>query len=346
MRVRRDEDDVYLDDGPALEAIIQREIQFKKQLQFSTRGAGVAVVSTACSLKKLKTPVRPDAFPLYPLYRVVLALLEEKFSKICRDKMLGLKDLPNLREIKPDPTRLAALENLDRLPRIISGYIDHAGYFAKGSTDYVPVQLADRRTEAGGLVLDSGKVHISNLREIVTTLANARTNELSRRRFIRENPLPGAEYSEHGVILNPDDVMPAEYGEMGLRKDVQVVNEFFDSIEKGAGKWLCPPPNLTTGRGTSAVAVATDRVVSIRSTRSLADLANGGLVGVKTCFSYSEVVVARHDWIFGTAGFYREPPNHNRDRFPQWDCVARNCDAYQVRTNAMDCIRLAYGMDI
>ncbi|CAF4823516.1 unnamed protein product [Pieris macdunnoughi] len=91
----------------------------------------------------------------------------------------------------------------------------------------------------------------SNLKEIVTAMANPNTPPESRRAFYELNPLPFAKWNQpqrkrgdqpplvdlDPLLLNPDDFMPPEYGDDDFANDVHCVQDFISFLNREA--YLC-----------------------------------------------------------------------------------------------------------
>lgn len=106
---------------------------------------------------------------------------------------------------------------------------------------FVPKIGRANRTRRGLLVPQAEQVTFSNLRETVESLANQQCPGEYRRRFYRNNPIPGAIWvgePDNPILANPDEIMPTEYTVNELNDDVQDMHAKIVFANKKAPKYF------------------------------------------------------------------------------------------------------------
>ncbi|KAK2578097.1 hypothetical protein KPH14_001070 [Odynerus spinipes] len=118
----RELDQKYLlDNVEELEALLQREIAYAKQLQVSTRGVGLTVVATATSVKEMRKPPT-EPVPVFPLYRVILSFVTEKMALVLMDKRMTVETTEFAQQFYADSARRSALATWANVPTVITAY--------------------------------------------------------------------------------------------------------------------------------------------------------------------------------------------------------------------------------
>lgn len=318
-----------------LENTLTRIIKYKKQIQQSSRGVGLAVVSTIVSLREAKTPPRPNEIPLFALYRVSLAMYESKLALIYRNQSAELSPSLEYREFRVDINRDSTLAAVKYLPKCLASLLDGLGVFSHEDITYVPTFNMDRMTRANTLIPDAGTVLYSNLRTVVQAMANMNTAAASRTRFVNTNPLPGAIYVNN-VLQNADDICPANYVDT-LATDVREVNIFFTRFQKPL-PWIVPRPEMTIDKGNPACAVIGKRIGSIPPVRIEELLVRGYDITADNEY-ISPIKLKGIEWIRGVTGLFREPNSYTADRYPYWDGAQETSNSFAMIAD----LRVLYG---
>lgn len=82
----------------------------------------------------------------------------------------------------------------------------------------------DEDTPIIRVIPDPYLVTITNLRDQVTYLSSPETPQHVREYFRKHSPLPGARWDENSVLLNPDEIIPDNYDNVGFMSDSMNVN--------------------------------------------------------------------------------------------------------------------------
>ncbi|CAH0562795.1 unnamed protein product [Brassicogethes aeneus] len=101
------------------------------------------------------------------------------------------------------------------MPDQITSVVNQIGKVKIADATYIPKLGCDNHTPAGLFVPQSEQIILSNLRQVVESLANAATPVQMRTRFYENNPIPGAIWAGHPqnpILQNADKIMPAVYG--------------------------------------------------------------------------------------------------------------------------------------
>lgn len=129
---------------------------------------------------------------VYELYRVSLAVFEVKV-KVCQRSVTAIQgnedDYANL---VSNEDMISAVKSVVVLPDQLTTIYRALGKVKVGDKLYVSKIGAHNETRDGDFVPQSEQVTFSNLRQTVLSLANLETPAAARRRFYRNNPIPGA----------------------------------------------------------------------------------------------------------------------------------------------------------
>lgn len=105
----------------------------------------------------------------------------------------------------------------------VARLVNSIGNFTIADTDYNSWLYQDNGSPFLG-------IRLPNLRDIVELLSD-RPLPSRRERFHTANPIPGAEWDEHR-LLNPDDIMPLEYGVAQMRADLLALKDLLSHIRR------------------------------------------------------------------------------------------------------------------
>lgn len=93
---------------------------------------------------------------------------------------------------------------------------------------------------------------------MVTLLANQETPTATREWFRRNNPLPGADWSDNNVLLNADEIMPARYNITAFQPDLIAVRNLTTAYGRYVREYCKPTPTQFLGVGNVSVLVSWD----------------------------------------------------------------------------------------
>uniref|UniRef100_A0A034WB02 Uncharacterized protein n=1 Tax=Bactrocera dorsalis TaxID=27457 RepID=A0A034WB02_BACDO len=162
------------------------------------------------------------------LYRVTLLRLHAKINGGFRHSFIT-------RHISDEPYYLFegqfdAIKYIGADFAVIHRILSAIGYVKYGPDCFVPFLplLKDEQR------CDPINVRFTNLREIVTTLANPETSVEIRKHFWQHNPIPGAkwstaeangkdEFAATTILSNPNDIIPAKYNVEELHEDINAL---------------------------------------------------------------------------------------------------------------------------
>lgn len=226
----------------------------------STRGTGILTVMTCSAAQLLRKAPPAVEMPVLPLYRVTLALFQQKYARICselsatsqipRKKVVGDLNLDNL------------LSQLGKIPKPMQMMLDCIGSFTLNyAHDEVTFLPPDLHNSPSNLLLpDAGNILLNNLRATVVALANPATPVAYRRAFHEENPIPHTQWNAD-ILMNPDDIIIPGYTiEDNLRQDVRLCRAFFNRIEKYAKNWFVPyNPFISNTKGRREASIVLER---------------------------------------------------------------------------------------
>lgn len=169
------------------------------------------------------------------LYRVTLLRLHVKINEGFKNSFINYNnsDEPILPEFTDSIKWLGADFG------IIYKLLSSVGYMKYGHDNFVPFlpHLKDEQR------CDPINVRYTNLREIVSTLADPKTPMEIRKHFWEYNPIPGAKWSTaeldgkdefvaNTCLSNPDDIMPDKYERTELNEDIHCITSYIGLTER------------------------------------------------------------------------------------------------------------------
>lgn len=182
-------------------------------LTITTRGIGLGL----CHLSFIAVSYHEIVVPsVYAQYRVFLAVLESKLERLKAAYPLPARDTELAYPYQVNADLLHVAQTVTIAPEPIKRLINAVGIINYDEGVYIPtvaqVALDDRRR----MIPQAQNILFSSLRRTVTALADPATPERYRRRFIENNPIPGAIWNNY-LLQNADEIMPAHYTTDGPR---------------------------------------------------------------------------------------------------------------------------------
>lgn len=120
-----------------------------------------------------------------------------------------------------DANFLKIAQTITIAPEPLRKIIDAVGILKYNEQVYIPAVAANVFNRNGNFVPRPESVLLTNLHQIVVTLADPETPAAYRQRFADNNPIPGAVFDENNVLLNPNEIIPDNYNvNVDLRNDI------------------------------------------------------------------------------------------------------------------------------
>lgn len=208
-----------------------------QMLPVTSRNVGLSTVSLAYAATHYRQNLAvPD---IYAMYRVFLAAFESKIITLRKQSGLLIR---NPEAIYPHTAaRANFIEDIARFnayPLAIKMIIDAIGVVTDSSdVAHLPVVAQVRRDENDNLIPRPENVMLSTLRETVEELADAETPLEIRRRFHENSSIPGAQWNNQHLLLNPNEIIPEDYDiNENLGNDIMGLTPFMSSLQKAAPK--------------------------------------------------------------------------------------------------------------
>uniref|UniRef100_A0A0A1X529 Anaphase-promoting complex subunit 4 n=1 Tax=Zeugodacus cucurbitae TaxID=28588 RepID=A0A0A1X529_ZEUCU len=215
-------------------------------LPISTRSVGLNI---RCLVKEIQLLLgnKYKDFEYYrltnALYRVTLLRLHMKINKGFRNCIIDLRKSDAPYFITEDFER--SIECMGPDFTIIHQLLSAVGYVQYGRDSFVPVLPLLKQDQH----CDPINVRFTNLRNIVTSLADRETSIEVRRHFWEYNPIPGAKWSTTDVdgkdefatntyLSNPNDIMPENYNLPELNEDISIIQVIVTIISREYPKYI------------------------------------------------------------------------------------------------------------
>jgi hypothetical protein len=144
-------------------------------------------------------------------------------------------------EVPTRPEFQQVTQTVNAYPDQVGCVLQAVAPVTEGGEYFVPALAAEHLTRNGVLIPQSERVVLSNLREIVMALADPATQAQVREAFYQHNPVPGAVWKVVNgahILINPDEIMPQNYGVNELRDDIDDYSRMFVWIQKKLPKFL------------------------------------------------------------------------------------------------------------
>jgi hypothetical protein len=207
-------------------------------LLVTTRTIGFSAAQIYFQSSAQRNPVYCN---IYAFYRVNLALFEAKLYNICKICEAPIQHADEVYEVPTRPEFQQVTQTVNAYPDQIGRVLKAVGPVTEGGEYFVPALVAEHRTRNGALIPQYEKVILSNLRETVVALADPATQAQVREAFHQHNPVPGAIWrvvNGTHVLMNPDEIMPANYGVNELRDDIDDYSLMFTWMQKKLPKFV------------------------------------------------------------------------------------------------------------
>lgn len=203
----------------------------------TSRNIGLSTVSLLHTANQYRNNlVMPD---VYQMYRVYLAAFEAKVIKLRKESGILLRQPESI--YSHTTARANFVEDIARFNAFSLGIkmtIEAIGVVTDSNdVAYLPVVAEIKRDPDGHLLPRPENTMLSNLRETVVELADEETPLEVRRRFHKNNPIPGCQWSNEHVLLNPDDIISENYEiNQNLPNDIMGLTPFMSTLQKVAPK--------------------------------------------------------------------------------------------------------------
>jgi hypothetical protein len=172
---------------------------------------------------------------IYSFYRVNLAMFEARLYHIRSSQEAPIQMMDEVEAVPVRPDFFLVTQTVNAYPDQVGRVIKTAGAFIDGNEYFVPALSCSHRDREGRLILQSERIILSNLRETVTAPE-------VREVFYQNNPIPGAIWNElpdHShVLVNPDEIIPAEYTSDDLRDDINDYSRMMTWLQKKIPKYV------------------------------------------------------------------------------------------------------------
>lgn len=208
--------------------------QKAQMLSVTTRGVGVNLLSSMFTTTAYKNDIPiPN---LYELYRVCMAVTEAKVQSLRTNYPIP----PRFTDKAANLINSAEFNRICRsvifLPKPISNIINTIGIVKIGNTIHIPAFSADYIDTRGRFIPSPEIVRFGNLRQTVEALADDNTPRAYREAFHRRNCVPGAIWSENHMLMNADEIMPANYTNDDLARDSIRITPWMSNLQKHVPK--------------------------------------------------------------------------------------------------------------
>lgn len=213
------------------------------ELIITTRQMGFGTVHILMALRQFNNV--PAIGNVYQMYRTFLAVYEAKTIVVNRGVTNLKLHSSDYSEPAPNEDFIITTKSLLNIPEPISCVINSIGIVSTNDRKYIPGIGKDNITARGErFIPQSEQVTYSNLRQVVTALADVNTPAEYRRRFYRNNPIPGTIWvgaPENPILVNADEIIPANYNLQTLRDDIDDVKVKMNYLVRKAPKYFGDP---------------------------------------------------------------------------------------------------------
>lgn len=134
----------------------------------------------------------------------------------------------------------AVITSLNITTQQIGALLRCVSTFKFDDINFVPLTPARANDNNGRYLPLPESVILTNLRDTVVSLADARVAIAVRRNFISKIPIPGAIF-DGALLTNADVIMPANYSPDNLRDDVYAVKNWIEAatdLRNARDKWF------------------------------------------------------------------------------------------------------------
>lgn len=227
-------------------------------IPISTRGVGFSVQETYTMVTSVQKNVnRLPPMTVHQFYRVMLGMVEFKVFKNRRSSVLNDGNLwyqPQQFEEFQMPAM-----SINVCPKRISCILKSIENFCYKEINYVPLLPSAEKDRARRVIPSPELVCLTNLREYCEYLHVPATNRDIRQNFEQRCPIPRANWGGDSVLINIDDIMPANYTREDFSDDVYAVKHWIEANLKGSkNKWFSDLKTFERGTGNEGVLVSSD----------------------------------------------------------------------------------------
>lgn len=221
-------------------------------LYHTTRGIGLTQIEVT---NRIEAQLPNEQIPTPSLYRTSLVQFEAKIEKTFVGRTEETQSVPgsdNIPRLSYDVVQAVESCSVNLAP--ISGLINSVGEVKVGNTKYRPARVD---------LIDPKFMRISNLRNYVMQAANPATPMPLRLRMFNLNSIPGAVWQndlEIGpLLINPDDIIPEDYGIDQMRHDFLLVKACLGRISRKMPKYIGQVKFIREGNPGQLVSTVLDR---------------------------------------------------------------------------------------
>lgn len=203
-------------------------------LSITTRGIGLGL----CHLNFIAVSYHEITVPsVYAQYRVFLAVLEAKLENLKTSYPLPARDSDLVYPYQVNADLLHVAQTVTIAPEPIKRLVNAVGIVSYDEGVYIPTVSKPATDDRGRFIPQAQNILYSSLRKTVVALSDPATPERYRRRFIENNPIPGAIWHNH-LLQNADEIMPANHGIDNLRDDIALLSPYLNKLQKHIPKMV------------------------------------------------------------------------------------------------------------
>lgn len=308
-------------------------------LPVSTRVAGFSTVHILNKILNVEhNRNRLPEMTYFAFYRVMLAMIERKVFDNRITASIDNRELWYLSEdFEPFKT---VVTSLNVVTQQVGALIKSVSVFKYNNSNFVP--LFPRGIYVGNRLIPTPEnIYLTNLREVVTALADVRTDRRVRQNFRMKNPIPGAVFNENHILTNPDQIMPADYGAPQLVADLYSVKAWLEAtaeLKPVRAKWFTNVDMINTSHGNESMLVSNDsQDLRIVATRNDQGVISNRLEGDVTHFwIFSEIPMQMS--FYGTYYLGGERASISRYLYPSYCVRTREASAVDTKRSYMEAV--------
>ncbi|AVK59491.1 coat protein [Wuhan fly virus 6] len=208
--------------------------QRAQMLSISTRGVGVNLLTSIFTTTAYKNDIPTPN--VYSLYRVALAVIEAKVQSLKPNYPIPPRFSEDIAQLNNSADFERVCRSVVFLPKPITTMVNSIGIVKNGNSIYIPTFCKDLADSEDRFVPTPEGVRFSNLRQVVTTLADPATPRQYRDAFYARNCIPGAKWNENHILMNADEIMPNNYGTEDLSRDSIRITPWMSNVQKHVPK--------------------------------------------------------------------------------------------------------------
>lgn len=209
----------------------------------TTRGVGL-LTNDAHERAVAQVPRAAQVCDVNTLYRVSLAQLQLQLNQSQEHHIIPdptMLEIPH-QDLSLDPSLCQEVRGMDQNFAVTADLINAAGVVEvhqQQFTPFIPALEEEKEMEVVATpskkrksvqkitVPDPYTVTFNNLSDTVIALSDAATPVNIRMYFMNNNPIPGAQFDEQGLLLNPNEIIPLGYQRLHLKRDLRAAEAFF-----------------------------------------------------------------------------------------------------------------------